>query len=373
MNDEHITVTINTSSQNGKVSKNMTFTADGHEELKRLLSLSGIEYDFEQETEVEQISPSTSTEGGQVFDVRTLLNKLQNISNGNVEVIELDHADSDCGCGETCNCPNCQAKNAQVYEGWLDDEAPIGVADYTPSNDTIEVDFTEPNKNYKRDLEFTEPRHDDSTLKFDYRVGDHVDTPLGTGTIIDMYRKPHSSISDADDIMVVVKHDDYNDHDGDTFELGVGQIKHHRSDSEVPGDLDEYNDEIDGANAEWDYSNNRGPDVKDIDAYTHKGISSTDNFKRVNNYGDNPLSRKVKESIGNLLENDSPEFFSAIQKIKREKLKDLTSAEISNLAASFINLMQLDENDAATLHRLFKNYLSESKMKKDYLKYLKKQ
>lgn len=59
-------------------------------------------------------------------------------------------------------------------------------------------------------------------LKLDYRVGDKVSTPLGSGIIVEVKHreKPEG------DILCRVKHFDFCDHDGDTFDLDVLSMTH---------------------------------------------------------------------------------------------------------------------------------------------------
>lgn len=86
-------------------------------------------------------------------------------------------------------------------------------------------------KAFYRYPEFTAPR--EGSFKQDFRVGDQVSTPLGTGKITDMYYTTDdytvggaTTARTQPKIRAVVKHEDYSDHDGDTFELDVSGFKH---------------------------------------------------------------------------------------------------------------------------------------------------
>lgn len=59
-------------------------------------------------------------------------------------------------------------------------------------------------------------------FKQDFRIGDAVRTPLGTGEIIGIKfpEKPEGSM------YCTVKHRDFCDHDGDTFDLDVLSLNH---------------------------------------------------------------------------------------------------------------------------------------------------
>lgn len=55
-----------------------------------------------------------------------------------------------------------------------------------------------------------------------YQVGERVITPLGTGEILSCKTldKPEGQIRCR------VRHEDYHDHEGDTFEIDIEQIRH---------------------------------------------------------------------------------------------------------------------------------------------------
>lgn len=59
-------------------------------------------------------------------------------------------------------------------------------------------------------------------MKQTYDVGDRVITPLGTGEILSCRTldKPEGQIR------CLVRHNDYRDHDGDTFEIDVEQLRY---------------------------------------------------------------------------------------------------------------------------------------------------
>jgi len=64
------------------------------------------------------------------------------------------------------------------------------------------------------------------SIKQTYEPGDRVTTPLGTGVIrsCKVCQRPEGQIRCR------VKHEDYHDHDGDTFDLNVEDLRH------TPGD-----------------------------------------------------------------------------------------------------------------------------------------
>ena len=67
-----------------------------------------------------------------------------------------------------------------------------------------------------------QPEMSERRCKQTYEVGDRVISPLGEGVILATSVREHPE----GQMMCKVKHDTYSDHDGDTFDLNVEDLRH---------------------------------------------------------------------------------------------------------------------------------------------------
>jgi hypothetical protein len=363
---QQVTLTVNqteTCDASGKQisSVNQTFTADSVAEIERLLHLAGV-----------------GRQGGECPEA-----ELPEDPTVRMLVLRAGHSHP-----EGCRCPVCPHPEGCQCVGCCQGiregrELPPGFHDYEAAgpDEAIDLDFNTGDE----DLD------EDSTEHFDYghRAYDETDSIDITAFSHDHGRagnpvrytpakagdNPMRSDMREDDEALEGEYSDAINDAVEQYKIDTHSLDAFADDiaTRFDRDPDEVRQEIlDQKAALADDGDDTDADIVEDDFET--GDIVTDDTTEYDDFleGRRP-GRRLEESIQMLVENQSPNFLSAIHKVRDGDYDSLNAAEISNLASAFINLMQSpDARRVSQAHRDFRQYVGEAATLREYQKYTRR-